>query len=88
MSEHRSEERSTFDEVLEFATWGFAGLMVAWFAWTLSAGLVNRLFLFDSSLTGQLLNVGSTAVITAVLVSIILFGVARPVERRLTAFLK
>lgn len=88
MSEHRPERGSILDELLEFAVWGLVGLMVAWFSWTLSAGLIERLFLFDSSLIGQLLNVGSIAVLTAVVVSIILFGVARPVEERLTAFLK
>jgi hypothetical protein len=88
MSEHHSKEGSILGEMLEFAMWGLVGLMVAWFAWTLSAGLVELLFLFDSSLIGRLLTVGCIAVLTAVLASVILFGVARPVERRLTTFLK
>jgi multisubunit Na+/H+ antiporter MnhB subunit len=88
MFEQRPEKGPVLDELLEFAMWGLVGLMVAWFAWTLSAGLIERLFLFDGSLIGQLSYVGSVAVFSAVLVSIILFGVARPLERRLTAVLK
>ena len=81
----RAEDGSLLDEFLEFAMWGPVGLMVGWFAWTLLAGLVERLFLFDSSPIGQLLNVGSVAVLPAVLASIILFGIARPIALAVAA---